>query len=158
MKETARLQKMFADLYAGDPWLDVTITGTLSNLNAQQATYRPGENWNSIWEITNHLILWRENVLERIKGQTMVSPEDNYFRPVADTSDRAWESTLQQLQNTQQAWIAFLDQMREEKMEKVYSINHMTYADHIHGIIQHDAYHLGQIVMLAKHASKINQS
>ena len=35
-------------------------------------------------------------------------------------------------------------------MEKVYPNNGMSYYEHIQGIIQHDAYHLGQIVLLAK--------
>lgn len=152
MKETARLKKMFADLYAGDPWLDVTLVGTLSKINARQAAHKINPGWNSIWEIANHLIAWRENVLERVKGKTLPTPSHNYFGPVADTSEAEWQLTQQKLDRSQQAWLTFLDQIREEKMEKVYSINHMTYADHIHGILQHDAYHLGQIVMLAKHS------
>ncbi|WP_235811010.1 DUF1572 domain-containing protein [Aequorivita aquimaris] len=34
--------------------------------------------------------------------------------------------------------------------EKEYPTNKHSYYKHIHGIIQHDAYHLGQIVLLAK--------
>lgn len=154
MKETARLQKMFADLYDGDPWLDVTFVGTLSSLTAQQAAHKPSPDWNSIWEITNHLIAWRDNVLQRVNGKTLKSPADNYFNPVTNTSESAWQQTLKKLDDSQHAWLSFLGQMRQDQMENVYPTNHMTYADHIHGIIQHDAYHLGQIVMLAKHAKK----
>jgi hypothetical protein len=32
----------------------------------------------------------------------------------------------------------------------LYKSNGMTYYEYIHGVIQHDAYHLGQIVLLAK--------
>lgn len=154
MKETARIKKLFGDLYAGDPWLDVTLTGTLAEISAQQAVHKPDPNWNSIWEITNHLISWRENVLARVNGKTLQTPANNYFSPVGDTSDSAWKLTLEKLHGSQQAWLEFLDRIRDGDMEKVYAGNSHTYADHIHGIIQHDAYHLGQIVMLAKHAVK----
>jgi uncharacterized damage-inducible protein DinB len=154
MKETARLQKLFTDLYDADPWLDVTLVGTLSRLNAQQAAYKPSPDWNSIWEITNHLIAWRENVLGRVNGQTLQSPSHNYFIPVDDTSDTHWRQSLQKLEKSQQAWLDFLGKMNADDLEKSYPPNDHSYADHIHGILQHDAYHLGQIVMLAKHAVK----
>ncbi|NHM07338.1 DinB family protein [Flavobacterium sp. CYK-4] len=152
MKETERLHKMFEDLYAGDPWLDVTLVDTLSVLSAQQAAHKLHPNWNSIWEITNHLISWRENVLQRVKGKTIKSPEHNYFLPVSDTSEAAWQKTLEKLHEAQEDWLEFLDNMQAESLEKIYPTNELSYADHIHGIIQHDAYHLGQIVLLAKHA------
>ncbi|HMI07854.1 MAG TPA: DinB family protein [Flavobacterium sp.] len=154
MKETTRIRKLFEDLYAGDPWLDVTIVGTLAELSAAQAANKPDPNWNSIWEITNHLISWRENVLERVNGKAIKTPENNYFNYVIDTSDIAWQLTLKRLHDSQEAWLAFLKDMPGESLEKIYLANEHTYADHIHGIIQHDAYHLGQIVMLAKHVLK----
>lgn len=154
MKETERIKKLFEDLYSGNPWLDVTLVETLAGLSSQQAAHKPDPNWNSIWEITNHLISWRENVLGRVNGQTLKTPENNYFSYVIDTSDIAWELTLKKLHNSQQAWLEFLDKMQDGEMEKIYPANEHTYADHIHGIIQHDAYHLGQIVMLAKHTVK----
>ncbi len=40
--------------------------------------------------------------------------------------------------------------------EKIYPPEGQTYYEHIHGNIQHDAYHLGQIVMLAKHPTNNN--
>lgn len=152
MKETERMLKLFEDLYAGEPWLDVTLVDTLSALSAKQAAHKPYPDWNSIWEITHHLISWRENVLERVKGKTIKTPEDNYFAAVADTSDAAWQKTLEKLHDSQEAWLEFLDELQAEKLEEIYPVNELSYADHIHGIIQHDAYHLGQIVMLAKHA------
>jgi hypothetical protein len=36
--------------------------------------------------------------------------------------------------------------------ETVYPPNQMTWYEHIQGMLQHDAYHLGQIVLLAKAA------
>ena len=38
----------------------------------------------------------------------------------------------------------------ESDFDKIYPSNKMSYYEHIHGIIQHDAYHLGQIVLLTK--------
>jgi uncharacterized damage-inducible protein DinB len=150
MKETARIKKLIDDLYDGHPWLDVTLKSTLANISADQAYNKISQRWNSIWEIVNHMIEWRKAVLLRVQGNTPESPADNYFRPVTDHSDAAWQDTLARLAATQEAWTAFMDQFKEADFEKTYPSNGSSYYDHIQGIIQHDAYHLGQIVLLAK--------
>ena len=150
MKETARISKLFTDLYNGEPWLDVTITATLQKISPEQAANKVSSNWNSIWQIVNHVIAWRENVLRRLHGEVIASPPSNYIDDIADVSEAAWQSTLQRLQESQQKWIAFLNEFDEADFEKIYPANGHSYYKHINGIIQHDAYHLGQVVLLAK--------
>lgn len=150
MKETDRIAKLFEDLYAGSPWIDVTITANLNKLNAQQAEKRIYKDWNTVWEIVNHMISWREAVLQRIEGKILKSPDNNFIEPIQDTSPKAWEETLSRLEASQHAWISYLKNFNEADFEKVYPSNEMTYYEHIHGILQHDAYHLGQIVIMIK--------
>ena len=150
MKETERITELFEDLYNGNPWIDVTIVGTLKNITASQAANKVSQNWNSIWQIVNHLINWRENVLQRLSGQIIESPANNYIEDITDASENAWSATIQHLEETQQKWRNFLRNFDEGDFEKVYPANNGSYYKHIHGIIQHDAYHLGQVVLLAK--------
>jgi len=150
MKETTRISNLFDALYDGTPWIDVTITGTLQTINHIQAAVKIAEGRNSIWQIVNHMILWRENVLQRVQGEVIDSPADNYFEEINNTSEDAWQATLQRLKQTRQQWALFLKDFNKDNFEKKYSSNNLSYYEHIHGIIQHDAYHLGQIVLLSK--------
>lgn len=150
MQETKRITKLLKDIYNGSPWIDVNVAGTLKGITAKQAAKRVFPKTNTIWEIVNHLISWRLNVLQRVQGKLMNAPADNYFSEVKDTSEAAWQNTLQQFEDSQKQWIDFLKDFNETDFEKVYTGNQMTYYEHIHGIIQHDAYHLGQVAMLAK--------
>ena len=150
MKETKRTQKLFEDLYEGEPWIGVTLFDTLKRIPAEKAAKKIAPHWNSIWEITNHIITWRLNVLERLHGNKMTTPDNNYFESVTDTSKAAWKKTLKHLEESQQQWTSFLKIFNEKDFENIYSRNGLSYYEHIHGIIQHDAYHLGQIVLLAK--------
>ena len=150
MKETERIIKLFEDLYNGSPWIDVNIIGILEGITAEQAARHPFPKRNSIWEIVNHLISWRLNVLQRIRGKVIRTPRNNYFSPVKNTSESAWKNTLKRLRNSQQQWIDFLKVFKEKDFEKIYPNNNLNYYEHIHGIIQHDSYHLGQIVLLVK--------
>jgi uncharacterized damage-inducible protein DinB len=150
MKETERISGLIKALYNGHPWLDVNMMDNLSKLTWQQAGRKVHPRLNTIWEIVDHLVSWRMNVLQRVQGELIKTPADNYFAPVAERSERNWSATLARFQVSQGAWIQFLEQADDEILESVYPVNHMTYYEQIHGIIQHDAYHLGQIVLLAK--------
>ena len=109
----------------------------------------PGRQ-NTIWEIVNHLFAWRENVLKRVQGEVLETPANNYIQKIEDASEEAWQQTLDALETTQKEWLYFLNTFPEADFEKEYPTNKHSYYKHIHGIIQHDAYHLGQIVILAK--------
>ena len=150
MKESIRISKLFSDLYNGSPWIDVTLLATLKNISAEKARAKISPERNSIWQILNHIISWRNTVLKRVQGEVITSPADNYFKPVADTSEKAWQQALNDLEETELRWIDFLNKFDESQFERMYSNNKLTFYEHIQGILQHDAYHLGQIVILSK--------
>lgn len=145
------LARQFENLFNGEPWLDITILQTLHGLSPEKAAEKKSLSTNSIWEITNHIIAWRWNVLMRVKGEVIQTPSHNYFEPVTDTSPAAWKETQKALLASQEAWLNFFEAEGSYIPGNIYPTNNMTHRDHVHGIIQHDAYHLGQIVMLSKH-------
>jgi uncharacterized damage-inducible protein DinB len=150
MEETKRISKLFSDLYDGNAWIDVTTAGTIKNINSEQAFSRPAENLNSIWEIVNHLVNWRETVLKRMNGEIIEEPKNNFFEPVKDNSEDAWRNILIRFDESQKMWLKFLSGFVNESLEKYYSQSKYTFYELIFGILQHDAYHLGQIVLIKK--------
>ncbi|MEO6232404.1 MAG: DinB family protein [Ferruginibacter sp.] len=114
MKETVRITKLLDDLYSGDPWIDVSVKGTLKNISATQAVKRMSAKTNSIWEIVNHLVNWRLAVLQRVQGVVFPSPDHNFFEPVADISEKAWHDTLQSFDATQEAWNKLLANFNDQ--------------------------------------------
>lgn len=150
MQEAKRIKKLFEDLYNGSPWIDVTIMDTLGNISAEQASKKIAPGRNSIWQIVNHITSWRENVLLRVQGNKIVTPNNNYFAEIENISEAEWHKALERLANSQNQWIRFLENFDESQFENIYPSNQMSYYEQIHGILQHDAYHLGQIVLLSK--------
>lgn len=150
MKESIRISQLFRDLFDGDPWLGVNIISTLEGISAEKAAVKIAPERNSIWEIVNHMTSWRLNVLRRFEGKVIPSPEHNYILPVENTTEGAWKEAIEQLKESQGKWLEFLETADEEVLASVYPGNQGTYYYHVQGILQHDAYHLGQIVLLAK--------
>ncbi|MFC0778398.1 DinB family protein [Flavobacterium sp. HJSW_4] len=150
MSESKRISNLYQSIYNGNPWLEVNLDNTLKNVTAEQAYRKINPNLNTIWEIVNHLIQWRRNILERMQGEVIKTPDHNYFVPVLDPSEAAWEQSLQTLAKSQDSWNAFFEDFSDADLAKIYVNNGHTYYEHLHGIIQHDVYHLGQIVILKK--------
>ena len=150
MKETQRIASLFEELYDGTPWIDVSIAVTLKKITAEEAAAKVLPNRNSIWEITNHLINWREHALARLQGKKVKHPETNYFSPATNTSAAEWKLTQKIFKNSQRKWILFLKKFKSADLGKKYPYGKQTYYRLILGIIQHDVYHLGQIVLLSK--------
>ena len=150
MLESKRISNLYQSIYNGNPWLEVNLANTLNDVTAEQAYRKINPNLNTIWEIVNHLIQWRRNILRRVQGETITTPDHNYFVPVLDPSEAAWHQSLQNLGKSQDQWNTFLTYFDDVDFEKIYINNNHTYYEHIHGIIQHDVYHLGQIVLLKK--------
>ncbi len=148
MNEISRIKKLITDHFDGNPWLDVSIKGTLKKVTARQAVKKVGD-LNSIWQIVNHMIDWREALCKKLKGETITVTENNFFEDVIDVSEKEWRLTLKRLERSQKDILSFLTTLREFDFDKVYSNGHTSY-EHLQAILQHDAYHLGQIVLLKK--------
>lgn len=150
MKETDRILKSFEDLFSGDPWLDVNLMDTIDGIPARQASRRIAPGRNTIREILHHVVQWRMTVLQRIQGEEVSSPDHNYLLPIEDSSEAGWEETIDQLKRSQEKWTYFLRTWDQKEFDTVYPGNKMTYYEHVQGILQHDSYHLGQVVLLSK--------
>ncbi len=150
-KQTRRIRSLMNGLYAGPNWVSVDILSTINDLSAGQAAERVLPQSNTIWEIVMHMIGWRKNILRRVQGEHLPSPGHNYFTEINDFSDEAWSDVLDEFRQTQVDWLEFLETFDEEDYDKTYENPSSTYYEFVHGIIQHDYYHLGQIKMMVKY-------
>jgi uncharacterized damage-inducible protein DinB len=150
VKELNRISNLFEDLYNGDPWIGVNIRDTIKSLTPVEAAKKVFANSNSIWQILNHLLQWRINLLNRLNGEKAFSPVDNYFIEITDTTEEAWKKLLSDFDKSQEQWLLFLKNADEDSLDIIEPGSSYSRYTFIHGILQHDAYHLGQISMLAK--------
>ena len=150
MKQTKNLKELFEQLYDGEPWIDSNFMNTIGSLNAKQAAKRVSPKWNTIWEITNHIIDWRMHVVGRLEGDNSKVGNDNFFKPIKNKSEKAWQETLLRFAESQERWVAFLTQAKDKDLDVIHPNVSRSYSELFYAILLHDTYHLGQLVMLAK--------
>src|SRR5260370_14810667 len=95
----------------------------------------------------------RENVGRlRLTGDrakiNISSPED--WPPAEDTSETAWEQAKAALDRGHQALVEAIAQTPESVLDEPIFEGMSTVYVTLHGVIQHDLYHAGQIAILKK--------
>ncbi|EAZ83205.1 DinB family protein [Algoriphagus machipongonensis] len=150
MEEANRIKSLFAKQFDGKPWLGVNFTEKLQEVTPEMAAYKITPDTNSIWEILNHIIGWREVVLQGFPQNGYITPSHNYLHPVENTSYLEWEHTLVRLKDSQQDWTEFFETLDESIFDQPFGDKPYTYYELMLGILHHDIYHLGQISLLIK--------
>ncbi len=149
MNNIKRIQKLLNDHFLGEPWIDTNVLGTLKSITAKQATEKH-KDFNSIWQIVNHMILWRLTLLKRLKDKSVIPPKNNFISEVKDTSPKAWKETIKKFERSQKNIISFLGKSKDELLKKISPTSGYSYYELVMAIVIHDTYHLGQIVLLKK--------
>lgn len=151
MKETARIADQLSRAYSGKAWHGPSLRFLLRGISAKQAAARPIPNAHSIWELVLHIAAWDRVACQRILGgkRKSLPPKEN-FPEVTDTSEAAWKKALQDLEREHGALISATQKFADKKLDhKLGGGDHSFYIT-MHGAIQHDLYHAGQIAILKK--------
>jgi uncharacterized damage-inducible protein DinB len=150
MKETERIRDQFERSFKGPSWHGLAVLEVLDGVTAAQAAARPVAHPHSIWDITLHMTTWKSVVARRVRGEVVGNiPDDEDWPPAGKGADE-WAATVERLKATHEDLVAALGSLREEQLdEPPYEKASSRYIQ-LHGAIQHDLYHAGQIVVLKK--------
>jgi uncharacterized damage-inducible protein DinB len=151
MTETHRINSQLKRAQEGQAWHGPSLRELLDGVTAEQAAAKLIPNAHSIWELVNHIIAWEQIARRRLEGEGVIEiPDEVNFPPVNDASEAAWQSTLRSLEASHHSLRESIKKIDDAKLEEIapgtsYSIYFL-----LHGVIQHDLYHAGQIALLKK--------
>ena len=77
-------------------------------------------------------------------------PAEEDWLQVTDTSETAWRGTLAKFENGQRQLRDALRILTDEKLEEIVPGRPYSFYFMLHGTIQHNLYHAGQIAVLKK--------
>ena len=134
----------------GDAWHGPSVAAVLSTLTASQAAMRPIAHGHSIWELALHIAAWDRVVARRLAGETVEPTPDEDWPSPGGESDDEWERTLSGLREARSTLRAALLEFDESMLDENVPGRTHSYYVMIHGVIQHDLYHAGQVALLRK--------
>jgi uncharacterized damage-inducible protein DinB len=136
-------------------WHGPSLMDLVGDVGANDAAAHPVTSAHSIWELVLHITAWTEIVRQRLVSTTAVeaTPEEDW-PSVKDRSGEAWRDTVERMKAAHRelaADVAALDDSR--LIGRVPGREHNILAM-IHGVVEHDAYHGGQIAILKRALTK----
>jgi uncharacterized damage-inducible protein DinB len=151
MSEIQRLEDQLRRAFEGNAWHGPAVRELLADITAATAAARPLSSAHSIWEIVLHMATWEEVVRRRLQGETVADlPSEQDWPPLRDSSEAAWSQAVQALEQANRTLRQMIARANEARLaEIVPGKDHSVYVM-LHGIIQHDLYHAGQIAVLKK--------
>jgi uncharacterized damage-inducible protein DinB len=153
MSEAIRIADQLRRAFAGEAWHGDSVFEILNGVTAAQAAARPIKNAHGVWELVLHIAAWDGAVLRRMGGGAVTLSDAENFPAVKDASDAAWREALAQVRRVHEELIAAVAALPDSRLDEVVPGKegaHYTFYYMLHGVVQHELYHAGQIALLKK--------
>ena len=144
--------------HAGDPWHGSSRASLLADVHADEAQRRPAAGVHSIWELVLHMTAWTLEVTRRLQGHMASEPEmGDWPAPPKTSDDTAWRAAVRALDEAHLALRSAVEALDTSRLTAPVNDARnrelgtgVTFAQTINGLVQHDAYHSGQIAAVKK--------
>lgn len=148
--ELDRIIDLLERTTAGDAWHGPNINGVLSDVSLVQAVVRINGS-HSIAELVQHITMWRIFAIKKLQGDASfdITLESN-FKHIKSVTEKEWEGLLTNLKHSQETLIKELGGKDDSILSEMVPGRDYNFYVLLQGIIQHDVYHLGQMVFLKK--------
>lgn len=145
-----RLNSQLNFTFRGPSWHGPTLFELLSDVDESEAAAVPVPNVHSIWELVLHCTAWKKAVKARLDGERANLQGEEDWPPVVDPNNRAWRDSLADLDAAHAALEARVRQLAEADLDRNAPGQEVSFYQTLHGVMEHDIYHAGQIALLKK--------
>jgi uncharacterized damage-inducible protein DinB len=151
MSDATTISAMMKSTVTGPAWHGPSVMELLEGVTAEQALKHPLEECHSIWEIMFHLNEWQEYALDTIQGKKNNLKEGkDWPKPPADADESRWEMTMRRFEGCSREIREYIMHIDEARMHEMVPGKEFNLKVLLHGIIEHNIYHGGQLAILRK--------
>jgi uncharacterized damage-inducible protein DinB len=141
-------------IHEGPAWHGPSLREALEGLTAEQANHRPMPGVHSIADLTHHVAAWEGEVERRITGHESGMPAEGDFPADGTRLDAAqWKALRERLDArcaSMLSTVQALDPARLKDLLPTATTERVSVRGMLNGLVQHNAYHAGQIVLLRR--------
>ena len=127
-------------------WFVPTNTA-IAGLTPQQAAWTDGKN-HSVGQLTYHLVFWDKEELAKFKGEPPAKYSGKNDDTFNDYDPKKWDQTVKELDQVLTEWEKAIESADDAKIKE--------WASGIAHVGTHNAYHIGEIVMVRKEQGSWN--
>lgn len=150
MTEIKRIIDQLDRAFSGDAWHGPSLMSLLDGLSAEDASKHSVPGAHSIWELVLHSAAWKTIAQHRLAGETVEVTAERDWPPVWEVTDVAWKRSIETLSESHKRLRKVAEELKEDQLEENAGGSDYSRYVLLHGVIQHDLYHAGQIAILKK--------
>jgi len=150
MSEVRRIIDQMDRAFHGEAWHGPALMSLLEGVSAEDASRHTIHGVHSIWELVNHIAAWHTIAQHRLAGETVHVAQEQDWPNVWEVSDAAWKRTLETLVDSRARLRKAAEALRDDQLDEIPAGTSVSRYHLLHGVIQHDLYHAGQIAILKK--------
>jgi len=120
----------------------VPVDVALDGVTVEQAKWTDGKGNHSIGQLAYHLWFWNSQELAKLKGEKPAPFDGNNEETFNNFDAKTWTETVQKLDKVMSEMEKVVEEMDEAKLQ--------AHASEIAHTGTHNAYHIGQIVVLRR--------
>ena len=143
--EIQKIINIVSHTFEKNAWHGPAVKEVLDNIKPEHANLRIG-NSHSVEELIRHMAGWRGFVTKKLEGDKGFDLTEEQNFPAARNLNEA----IQLLEQSQRDLIKALEKTPDDLLEQQVPGRQYKYFTMLHGIIHHDIYHAGQIVLILK--------
>lgn len=149
--ETERIVRLISKTFDKGPWYGPSLMDILVRVKPEHVNLRVGKS-HSVLELLLHMISWRTFTARRLRGDNDYQVSDDANFP--STTNTSWSEAIDRLKRSQEELLAAANAFPESRLGELVPSNtqRYTYYTLLHGIVQHDIYHAGQIQLILRSA------
>src|SRR5262249_54292376 len=153
MSEAVRIADQPRRAFEGNAWHGDSLFEMLNGVSSGQAVAHPIPNAHSIWELVLHITAWDKAVLRRLGGEVVELESADNFPPRNSSGEAAWHRAIEAAKSAHNKLAAAVDGFPDARLSERVPGKDEPWHDFyymLHGVVQHELYHAGQIALLKK--------
>jgi uncharacterized damage-inducible protein DinB len=152
--EPALIADQLRRAFEGDAWYGPALLELLEDVDAATAAAKPLAHVHSIWELMLHVSAWEGAACRRLGGETVQLTGKANFPVVPKPTEVAWRKAVARVKRTHERLVNTVAGLTESGLRERVPGKKYDFYFMLHGVVQHEVYHAGQIAILKK-AKKI---
>ena len=150
MNEIRRILDQMDRAFHGEAWHGPSLMSLLEGVSAEDASKHTIHGVHSIWELVNHIAAWHTVAQHRLAGETVDVPQERDWPHVWEVTETAWKRALDDLAESRARLRKAAEALRDSDLDQIPAGTSVSRYQLLHGVVQHDLYHAGQIAILKK--------
>lgn len=150
MNLNKQIAKHFREIYFGGNWTCSNVKEVLSDISWQQAVTKI-YNLNTIATLSFHIYYYIGVIAKVLDGGPLEGKDELSFAHPSIENQKNWDDFVLKILNDAEILAKKIDELSEDRIWSVFcEEKYGIYYRHLHGIIEHSHYHLGQIALIKK--------